>query len=43
MKTFTVEKRDAKKTIADFFEEQELDFIPVSYSINRDMVPHSHN
>ena len=41
MRSFIVEKNDENKTVADFFREKELDFLPVSYSINKDMVPHN--
>ena len=40
MKIYIIEKKDNNKRIADFFREQELDFLPVAYSINKELVPH---
>lgn len=41
MKTYKINKKDTNKSIADFFREQDLDFLPISYSINKEMVPHN--
>lgn len=41
MKTYPAQEADSGKTIEDFFKEQALDYLPVAYTINSDVVPHN--
>lgn len=40
MITFIAEEKDRGRTVQEFFAEQALDFTPIAYSINKEMVPH---
>ncbi len=40
MRKFTITKEYEGLSIFDFFNEKELDFVPVAYSINNNLVPH---
>ena len=41
MKTYIAEKHDCGKTVEEYFKGMELDYIPLAYSINKDVVPHN--
>lgn len=40
MKNFVITKEDTGISIFDFFDKQELDFVPVAYSLNNELVPY---
>lgn len=40
MKEYIIKKEDTGMTVYDFFTKQELDFVPLAFSINNQMVTH---
>ena len=40
MRNFIINKEDQGMSVFDFFSKQELDFVPIAFSINNSLVPH---